>query len=1123
MFCLLIFAIGFATSGVARAQVLYGSIVGNVLDTSDAPVPGATVIITSLETNQSRETTTNEAGGYTFSTVPSGTYELKVTREGFQVSTRRGIVVTINSVARADVTLQIGAVSETVEVMATAPLLQSDRSEVRAELGSRQLQDLPVPAGRNYQNLFVAVQGFSPPNNAHSVPTNPARALRFNVNGTSASSNNVRVDGASQYNVWLPHITAYVPALESIQTVNVVSNSFDAEQGLAGGAAINVQIKSGTNELHGAAFEYHTDNKLKAKNFFLPQGERNPKRVNNQFGGMFGGPIKRDKLFYFASYEGNLDRQFAFRNRDVPLMPMREGNLSASPVAIYDPATGNPDGTGRSPFAGNIIPSARFDPASVKLLSLLPPPTFNNTLVNNYYASGAYSFDRHIMDAKINWNASEKFTMYGRYSMLKYTMVNPQVFGELGGDAVSAAGDNPGNADGGTYSVTVAGTYVFTPNFILDANFGYTRMDTNVEQARLDENLGLDFLGIPGTNGTRRFEGGWPRFEILNFAFLGHPNAFMPYNRSDPQRQYVANASWTKGKHYIRFGADVAQLHLNHLQPEFAGAFHGASGGFTFGGGPTALNAPGAPSPNQYNNFGAFLLGLPIRLGKILQVPDVYTTRTGMYSLFVRDQWQVSRKLTINYGVRWEYFPLPTRADRGVERYDFDNNKMLVCGVGQVPENCGVTLQKDNFAPRIGIAYRVSDTFVIRTGYGITNDPYNLARPLRANYPVLFVFNQEGANSFAAAGSLRTGIPPLTAPDLGNGIIDVPRNAAVNSLIEEFNRGYIQSWNFTIQKQLGANWSAQAGYVATRTIRQLGFLDLNTARLGGGNASRPFNQKFGRTVDTRVVGSLGNAHYDSLQTSLERRFSSGVQLRVGYTWGKAMGISNNRDSDGDPEIKLPEYYHLNYALMNYDRMHNFQVSGIAELPFGRGKAWLSGGGVGSAVAGGWQFNGLFSSYSGRPFSVEASGTSLNAAGNRQRADQVKPEVEKLGGVGPGQAFYDPLAFRPVTDIRFGTAGFNSLRGPGLVNLDLGLFREFRITERWALQFRAEAFNVTNTPHFNVPGNDDGSSRTNVSNLQLNPDGSVRNLGGFMQITGNANTGRDGIDERVFRLGLRLSF
>ena len=1106
----------------ARAQVLYGSIVGNVRDASEAPVPAAIVSATNTQTNQSRQTLTTDSGGYTFSTLPTGTYDIVIRRDGFQTVTRSGIPVTINSVARVDVSLQVGTVNETVDVTAAAPLLQSDRSEVGAEIATRTLRDLPVPAGRNYQNLFVAVQGFSPPANQHSVPTNPARALRFNVNGTSASSNNVRVDGASQYNVWLPHITAYVPALESIETVNVVTNSFDAEQGLAGGAAINVQIKSGTNDIHGSAFGYHTDNKLKAKPFFIPQGERNPKRVNNQFGGNIGGPIKHDKLFYFLSYEGNLDRQFAFRNVTIPLLPMRTGNLSGSAAPIYDPATGNPDGTGRTPFAGNVIPADRIDPAAAKVIGLLPAPTSGDRLVNNYYASAPYSFDRHIMDSKLNWNVSSKLSMYGRFSMLRYTMLNRQAFGDAGGPAISAAGDNPGTADGGTYSATVAATYVFTPTFIVDANFGYTKMNTQVEQARLNENLGLDFLGIPGTNGTRGFEGGWPRFQVTDFAEFGHPNEFMPYIRRDPQYQYVANASWTKGTHNLRFGADVARLHLNHTQPEFPGAFHGAAGGFTFNGGPTALNAPGAPAPNQYNNFAAFLLGLPTRVGKILQVPDVYTTRTSMYSLFFRDQWQVSRRLTINAGVRWEYFPLPTRADRGMERYDFANNKMLVCGVGVVPEDCGVEIQKDNFAPRFGIAYRATDTVVIRAGYGITNDPYNLARPLRTNYPVLFVYNQEGANSFAPAGSLRTGIPPLAPPDLGNGIIDVPRNAAVNSLPEKFTRGYIQSWNLTVQKQIGANWSAQAGYVATRSIRQLGFLDLNVARPGGGNASRAYFQRFGRTVDTRVVGPVGNGQYDALQTSLERRFAAGMQFRVGYTWSKAMGICCNRDSDGTPEIHLPEYYNLNRAPTVYDRTHNFQASWIAELPFGPGRRWARDG-VAAALGGGWQINGLFSSYSGRPFSVEAAGASLNAAGNRQRADQVKPEVKKLGGVGPGQPFYDPLAFRSVTDARFGTAGFNSLRGPGLVNLDAGLFREFRMTEQWRLQFRAEALNFTNTPHFNVPGNDDNVSRTNVSNMQLNSDGSIRSLGNFMQITGTTNTGRDGIDERVFRLGLRLSF
>jgi hypothetical protein len=275
-------------------------------------------------------------------------------------------------------------------------------------------------------------------------------------------------------------------------------------------------------------------------------------------------------------------------------------------------------------------------------------------------------------------------------------------------------------------------------------------------------------------------------------------------------------------------------------------------------------------------------------------------------------------------------------------------------------------------------------------------------------------------------------------------------------------------------------------------------------------------QRFGRTAGTSVVIPLGTGHYNALQTTLQRRFSSGYQFHVAYTWSKSMGICCNDDSEGSPAIQLPEYYRLNRALTGYDQTHNLQLASIAQLPFGEGKRWFSGGGLASAVAGGWQVNGIFSAYSGTPFSVSASGISLDAPGNSQRADQVKPAVRILGGAGRGQSFFDPLAFAPVTEARFGTAGFNSLRGPGLVNVDLGLFREFRVKERWRVQFRAESFNFTNTPHFSNPGR-------NVSDLQLNPDGSVRSLGGFTEITGTTGTGREGIDERVFRLGLRISF
>lgn len=1097
----------------SEAQVLYGSIVGDVKDATQAAIPGATVTITHKETNQSRETVTNETGGYNFPTVPTGTYAVKVSMVGFKEFTKTDVPVTLNTVTRVDVALEVGQVAETVTVSAQATALQTDRAEVKSELPTKVLEDLPVPLGRNYQGLFRTLPGITPPANAHSVPSNPSRALIYNVNGATHGSNNTRIDGATSYNVWLPHITAYVPALESIEQVNVVTNSFDAEQGLAGGAAVSVQIKSGTNDLHGSAFEYHSDNKLKAKNFFIPPGERNPKLVYNQFGGTVGGPIIKDKLFYFGSYEGTYDRQFAFRFTTVPTMAMRAGDMSESSRIIYDPATGNLDGSGRLPFPGNRIPDDRISPIVRRILPLIPPPN-QPGLANNYYAAAAYAFDRHTLDTKVNWNVSSKFTTFGRFSLLSYTMTDPEAFGALGGPEISSAGGNPGKGFGKTYSTTFAGTYIFSPQFIVDANVGWTRQDTNVEQSRLGEKLGLDFLGIPGTNGPRRFEGGWPRFSISNFTNLGINNDFMPYFRSDPQWQYTANANWTKGKHNLRFGTDFGFLSLNHTQPEFQGASHGASGGFSFSGGPTTIR--GGDAPDRFNSFANFLLGLPTTVGRILQVPDVYTTRTSNYSFYIRDRWQVSRNLTLSYGTRWEYFPFPTRADRGMERYDFVNNKMLVCGIGVVPTHCGVKVSKRLFAPRFGLAYRVTEDFVIRAGYGITIDPYNLARNIRTNHPILLALTVSQPNFFQPAGRLQDGIPPIAAPDLGNGIIDVPGTVGVNSYANEFRRGYIQSWNLTLQKRLMWGFVGEAAYVATRQVRKLGFLDINAGRPGGGRASQPFNQRFGRTASTQVVGPVGNSQFDSLQVRLDRRFADGLAMGLAYTRSKSIGTVPSVNSDTGVPIPLFDFYHLNRSLSDIDLPHNLEITTISELPFGQGKRWANGGGLLSAVLGGWQLNGIFSAVSGTPFTVGASGVSLDAPGNSQRADQVKPVVQKLGGVGRGQPWFDPFAFAPVTEARFGTAGFNTMRGPRMVNLDLGLFRTFRVSERTRLEFRAEAFNFTNTPHFANPG-------ANVSDLQLTPDGRIRPGIGYTEITSTRGTGREGIDERMFRFGLRLSF
>jgi Carboxypeptidase regulatory-like domain/TonB dependent receptor-like, beta-barrel/TonB-dependent Receptor Plug Domain len=1118
--------IALALPPAAHAQVLYGSIVGNVKDKSNDAVTGATIKITHKETNQTRETATNPDGSYNFSTVQTGTYIITVSKVGFKSFTRSNVDVTLNNITRSDISLEVGDVSETVSITAEGGLLQTDRAEVRAELTSQALQNLPVPAGRNYQNLFRTLPGINPPTNAHSIPTNPSRALQYNVNGTSSSSNNVRIDGASQYNIFLPHVTAYVPALESIETVNIVTNNFDAEQGLAGGAAVSVQIKSGTNNIHGSAFEFHDNNHTKARPWNLTPingvEQDKPKRIFNQYGGTIGGPIKKDKLFYFASFEGTNDRQLGARELTLPTQAMRDGNLSGGGVNIYDPATGNANGTNRTAFTGGIIPTGRIDPLAKLIMKDLPLPNRPGTgvggITNNYYATAPYAFDRKTLDTKVNWTIDDKLTSYGRFSFLTYKQLNPGALGLLDGIGTAPQGGNTGVGSGQTYGVTVAGVYTVSPNFIIDANVGYTKQGTSSEQGFLDQQIGLDVLKIPGTNGARDFENGWPRFRIEGFATLGVQDSFMPYTRNDPQWQYVTNFNWTRRSHNIRFGFDFARQKINHLQAEWNGGGNAepGSGGFRFQQGPTSLctaaNAAGnctatAPQSIPFNSFATFLLGYHTNAGRTLLVDPPIIFKARAYSFYVRDQWQVNPKLTVTYGTRWEYYPLPMREDRGIERYDFNTNTMKVCGAGNVPEDCDVKLSKKLFSPRLGIAWRVNDSFVARAGYGITIDPVSLARVFRTNYPMLLAFNLTPPNSLATAGLLKDGIPPSPPPDISSGTVPVPNGVNVLTLGDSFKRPYVQSWNLVLEKDIGWGFTASAGYVATRTIGQAGSFDVNAGKPGGGPASQPLNIRFpGRVATTTLYDGFANSHYDSLQTSVKRRFANGLQLQANYTWSKAIGLVNlGGDNDSGLAINDPAFRNLNRAVLNIDVPHNFQINGGYELPFGKGRRWLNDNRLASAFVGGWQLSWLFGAFSGTPFSVSASGTSLNAPGNTQRADQVKAEVKKLGGIGRGTPYYDPTAFAPVTGARYGTVGFNTLRSPGTVNLDLGVFRQFSITEGVKLQFRVEAFNATNTPHFAAPAN------ANVSN----PD--------FMVITGTRQFGREGIDERVFRFGLRLGF
>ncbi|PYV15423.1 MAG: hypothetical protein DMG07_09790, partial [Acidobacteria bacterium] len=588
--------------GPAPAQVLYGSLTGNVTDASGGAVPGARVEALNAGTGIAKEAVTDDRGAYLFTDLQTGAYKLTVSAPSFRTVVQERVAVNANTVVRVDTHLEISQVAESVTVTSEAARLQTDRAEVSAQLETSQVTDLPITAGRNFQQLYKLIPGASTPADAHSDAGNPQRALVTNFNGVSRSNNNTRLDGATVSYPWLPHIVAYVPPAEAVETVNIVTNSFDAEQGMAGGAAVSVAIKSGTNDYHGSLHEFHTNSALKARNFFF-LGNQTPKNIFNQFGGTFGGPIKKNKLFFFGDWERTVRRQNASAFRTVPTDALRQGDFTGTGALIYDPDTGSPDGSGRQLFADQRIPASHIDAAAAKMIALIPAPTLSG-FANNYFATGTYEFNRDNFDFKVNYNPATRASMFARYSISPSDIFDPPSLGPAGGDAL--AGGQPGRAPGRIQSAAVGGTYTVSPRVLVDCNIGFTRQRLGAQNVDIDKNYGLDFLNIPGTNGPDRLQGGYPRFIIFGYSSIGNPNVSNPFLFRDNQYVTVGNVGWVKGSHSLRFGGEYTYYTINHFQPQAA---NGPRGGFNFTGGLTALR--GGASPTQFNGWADFLLGLP--------------------------------------------------------------------------------------------------------------------------------------------------------------------------------------------------------------------------------------------------------------------------------------------------------------------------------------------------------------------------------------------------------------------------------------------------------------------------------------------------------------------------------
>jgi outer membrane receptor protein involved in Fe transport len=1039
----------------AVAQAIYGSLTGTITDSTGAAVPGATVTITNEETGLALTATTDETGTYTIRNIAGGSYTLKAGLEGFKEFVQTAIPITAGGIVRINGKLEIGALTESVTVTTEAVLLKTDKADVSVDLRPEDVTNLPLNQYRNYQYLLNLVPGATPPVFQNAQTDTPGRALSTNVNGTNRNNNVTRIDGAASINVWLPHHAGYIAPAETIENVNISTNSFDAAQGMTGGAATAVQTKSGTNTFKGSAFYFRQQDELNAR-----RGYFDPSKVDAStaiMGGTAGGPIRRNRLFYFGGWERNAERQGIFNTYTVPTARMRNGDfsevLALNPTfRIYDPATGISTGAGRSFFPGAVIPADRISSISRQIQAMYPEPNnpgTNNGLQNNLFIPRNPKADRDNYDVKVNWNRTTAHQIWAKFSMMEASVF----------DLFYLPFDAPGGGDTRTTVYTVGQTWTLSPTLLLDGSVGANVMQQSMTGPDYGTNFGTDVFGIrglnadgvggPGSADLQRYSG-MPVFST-GLSGLGNDSTWTPVWRDE--RSYTISTNLTKvaGRHELRTGFDFIRLRLNHWQPEVGNP----RGVLTFGGGVTGT--PGYAGVGGWNGYAAFLLGEMSQFGKSEQFEEL-SGRENQYGVYVTDRWQVNEKLTLNLGLRYEYYPLMTRENRGIELLDTNTFLVRLGGLGGNPEDLGIDVSKTLFAPRFGAAYRLNDLTVFRAGYGKTFTPLPWSRPMRGRFPLTIAHGDAGANNFTPYGNISRGIPFAPNPDISSGIVPLPRGVDMTSPDpDDISRGATQSWNVFVERRLPLDIATSVGYVGTRTDGQYATRNQNYAEFGG-NANRELFAEAG-TASINVLASTARTRYHSLQIAVNRPYKNGLLLKGAYTLSKAM--NEVEDDGGGYTWAMPSQFHRNYALANVDRPHMLQMGFVYELPFGR-----DGTGPVAMLIKNWQINGIASWLSGTPFTIGGDNGLLQQQGGSQTINVTGDPEPGFGEAGPDEEWYDPSAFSQPGNA-WGNSARNGFRGPGNWNLDFSVFRAITFGH-YRMELRAESQNVMNHAQFGNP-------------------------------------------------------
>jgi hypothetical protein len=1058
----------------AFPQALNGTLLGTVTDSTGAVVPNVKVVLEETNTGISRATETGASGNYVFSNLPQGTYSVTAESTGFKKGVRANIPVLVNTSVRVDLTLEPGSVTDVVNVTAEAPVLQTDRADTNRKIEETALENLPVstPGGRNFQALINFVPGTTRAFRPHSEFFNPQNSLSTQVNGQSRLANNLQFEGVDN-NERTGLLQVLIPPLEALQTVDISTSNFDAELGRATGAVTNIVLKSGTNNFHGQAYWYNRVSALAARAFYDPvRGHF----VYNYFGAQLGGPIVHNRTFFFFNFLRQTDHRYAVDRYTLPTGAERAGDLSAATTTIYDPSTGNPDGTGRTPFANKQIPLNRITPLSQKVLALVPLPNLSG-LNQNYFTQIPFVRNTNQYDLKVDHQQTDNDRISVRYSYSNPKTTDGSSFGLAGGPH---GGGFQGVGAQGTHNGAINYTRVFNPTLLTEVRFGVSRYRNDAQQFDYGTDA-ASALGVPGVNTGDPFVSGIVGININNYSspFIGY-SASMPWIRSETNIDLVNNWTKTLNRHTLKVGFDLRRVRDDLLQTQT----FSPRGLYTYGVNQTSV--PGA-STGFGNSFASFLLDLPSQVGRDL--PIIFPTfRAWQFYTYVQDNWVVTPKLTVNLGLRWEFYPpaVSSHPSGGFSNYDFTTNSLVIAGVGGNPQNLGMRVNKKDFSPRIGMAYRLNDKTVFRGGFGISYTPFP-DNSYAYNFPVKQNNAYNPAATYGPAllsdGSVATlsrGFPaPTPAIIPSNGII---ANADVNQVYDTVNLGfrepYVESWNLSFQRSLPMNLALDIAYVGNHGVAQPANYNLNASTaLGLDVQGQPLYQAFGRKASVNYRYQGFSSSYNSLQVKVDRRFSGGLMITSAYTWGKALGYQSE---DGGLTFYINPQ--RNWAQLNFNRTHNFIFGYVWDLPFGKGQRYLKSNPVLAAVVGGWQMNGTLSILSGAPMNFGGNSGVLRAPGNGNTLNRYG-DIPILKGNGRDAPWFDPSicsasvtsnCFAQPGSLQFGNLGLYPINGPGSWNLDMSIFREFKFLEKYSLQLRGESFSVVNTPQWNNPDTNIGN-------------------------------------------------